>query len=47
VIDTGFDHGFTGTSTHWEGFAGFTCLLPRRLWGKNHRRVSVRVDSTI
>jgi hypothetical protein len=32
VIDTGFDHGFTGTSTHWEGFAGFTYLLPHRLW---------------
>lgn len=32
VIDTGFDHGFTGSSTHWEGFAGFTDLLPRRLW---------------
>ena len=32
VIDTGFDHGFTSTSTHWEGFAGFTYLLPHRLW---------------
>jgi hypothetical protein len=37
VIDGGFDHGFTGTSTHWEGFAGFTYLLPRRLW-KQHDR---------
>ena len=32
VIDTGFDHGFTNTSTDWEGFVGFTYLLPHRLW---------------
>jgi hypothetical protein len=32
VIDAGFDHGFTSTSTQWEGFAGFTYLLPHRLW---------------
>ena len=32
VIDTGFDHGFTSASTHWEGFVGFTYLLPHRLW---------------
>jgi hypothetical protein len=32
VIDGGFDHGLTSTSTHWEGFAGFTYLLPHRLW---------------
>jgi hypothetical protein len=32
VIDAGFDHGFTSTSTRWEGFAGFTYLLPHRLW---------------
>ncbi len=32
VIDGGFNHGFTGTSTHWEEFVGFTYLLPRRLW---------------
>jgi hypothetical protein len=36
VIDTGFDYGLTSASTHWEGFAGFTYLLPRRLWSKNH-----------
>ena len=34
VIDGGFDHGFTGTSTHWEEFIGFTYLLPQRLWPK-------------
>ena len=32
VFDGGFDKGLTGTSTHWEAFAGFTYLLPRRLW---------------
>jgi hypothetical protein len=32
VLDTGFDHGLTGTSTHWEAFVGFTYLLPHRLW---------------
>jgi hypothetical protein len=32
VVDAGFNHGFTGTSTQWEGFAGFTYLLPHRLW---------------
>jgi hypothetical protein len=32
VADAGFDHGLTGTSTDWEGFAGFTYLLPHRLW---------------
>ena len=34
VIDGGFDHGLTATSTHWEGFVGFTYLLPHRLWQK-------------
>ncbi len=34
VIDAGFDHGLTGTSTQWESFAGFTYLLPHRLWKK-------------
>src|SRR3984957_7286440 len=32
VIDAGFDHGLTSTYTQWEGFGGFTYLLPRRLW---------------
>jgi hypothetical protein len=32
VFDLGFDKGLTGTSTHWEAFAGFTYLLPHRLW---------------
>lgn len=30
VLDCGFDHGLTSTSTHWEVFAGFTYLLPHR-----------------
>jgi len=34
VIDGGFDHGFTRTSTHWEEFIGFTYLLPHRLWAR-------------
>jgi hypothetical protein len=36
VVDAGFNRGLTGTSTQWEGFAGFTYLLPRRLW-RAHR----------
>ena len=28
VVDAGFNRGLTGTSTQWEGFAGFTYLLP-------------------
>jgi hypothetical protein len=31
VFDAGFNHGLTTTSTHWEAFAGFTYLFPRRL----------------
>jgi hypothetical protein len=34
VFDAGFEKGLTRTSTHWEAFAGFTYLLPHRLWGK-------------
>lgn len=34
VIDGGFDHGFTNTSTDWEEFIGFTYLLPRPVWSK-------------
>jgi hypothetical protein len=37
VIDAGFDHGLTSTSTDWEGFAGFTYLLPHRLWRQKNR----------
>lgn len=32
VVDAGFDHGLTSSSTQREGFAGFTYLLPHRLW---------------
>jgi Putative MetA-pathway of phenol degradation len=31
VLDAGFNHGLTDTSTRWEAFVGFTYLLPRRL----------------
>ncbi len=34
VFDAGFDHGLTRTSTHWQLFAGFTYLLPRKLWSR-------------
>ena len=34
VFDAGFEKGLTGTSTHWGAFAGFTYLLPHRLWGR-------------
>jgi hypothetical protein len=32
VLDAGFNHGLTGTSTTWEAYVGFTYLLPHRLW---------------
>jgi hypothetical protein len=32
VFDAGFNRGLTGTSTRWEGFVGFTYLIPHRLW---------------
>ena len=32
VFDAGFEKGLTSTSTRWEAFAGFTYLLPHRLW---------------
>ena len=32
VVDAGFNHGLTSTSTRWEGFVGFTYVLPHRLW---------------
>jgi hypothetical protein len=32
VLDAGFNHGLTNTSTQWEVFFGFTYLLPYRLW---------------
>ena len=38
VLDGGFDHGLTKTSTRWEAFVGFTYLLPRRLWTDHHGR---------
>lgn len=32
VFDAGFSRGLTSTSTHWEAFAGFTYLLPKKLF---------------
>ena len=34
VLDCGFEHGLPSTSTQWQSFAGFTYLLPHRLWKK-------------
>ncbi len=34
VLDAGFEHGLTSTSTAWQGVAGFTYLLPHRLWNR-------------
>jgi hypothetical protein len=34
VFDAGFERGLTTTSTRWEAFAGFTYLLPHRLWSR-------------
>ena len=36
VLDGGFNHGLTKTSTRWEAFVGFTYLLPHRLWNDHH-----------
>ena len=32
VLDAGFNRGLTTTSTRWQVFAGFTYLLPKKLW---------------
>ncbi len=34
VVDAGFNHGLSTTSTQWVAVAGFTYLLPHRLWKK-------------
>jgi hypothetical protein len=31
VIDFGFSHGFTATSTQWQSFVGFTYVLPKKI----------------
>lgn len=38
VFDAGFSHGFTSTSTRWQSFAGFTYLLPHRLWPQKKQK---------
>lgn len=32
VMDGGFNRGLTSSSTRWEGFIGWTFMLPKRLW---------------
>lgn len=36
VVDAGFNHGLTCTSTRWGALFGFTYLLPHRLWMERH-----------
>jgi len=38
LVDGGFSHGLTKTSTQSETFVGFTYLLPRRLWVHDHAK---------
>jgi hypothetical protein len=38
VLDVAFNRGLTATSTRWEGTAGFTYLLPQRLWPIHEHR---------
>jgi hypothetical protein len=38
VVDAGFNHGFTSSSTQWEEFVGFTYVLPHRLWNAHKER---------
>jgi hypothetical protein len=35
VIDGGFNHGLTSTSTRWEAFVGFTYLLPHKILARS------------
>jgi len=37
VLDCGLEHGLLSTSTQWQSFAGFTYLLPHRLWPDRNR----------
>ena len=46
VLDVGFNRGLTSTSTHWETFAGFTYVLPHRLW-KGKAECEKKSPSTI
>lgn len=41
VLDCGFDRGLTSTSTAWQGVAGFTYLLPHRLWSRTEAAAAV------
>ena len=40
VLDCGAERGLTTTSTVWEGFVGFTYLLPHRLWPQRSRHAT-------
>jgi hypothetical protein len=45
VLDGGFNHGLTSTSTQWEVFFGFTYLLPHRVARGNHVKNEARKES--
>jgi len=42
VFDGGFNRGLTSTSAHWEVFAGFTYLLPRKVGCTDHKKTEPR-----
>ena len=42
VVDFGFTHGFTSTSTQWQSIFGFTYLLPHRFWSAPKAADAVR-----
>ena len=42
ILDAGFDHGLTSTSTQWQTFAGFTYVLPHRLWPHHEAQRTTR-----
>jgi len=48
VLDCGFNHGLTSTSTQWAAFAGFTYLLPHKsplTWPGNRGGSQERIGS--
>jgi hypothetical protein len=46
VFDGGFNRGLTSTSTTWTAFAGFTYLLPHRLWRSNEPKTPTNKDES-
>jgi hypothetical protein len=46
VFDGGFNRGLTSTSTTWTVFAGFTYLLPHRLWRSDQPKTPAHKDDS-